>query len=292
METINEYIHLNSLVHSIGYLVIAFALFFIGKMLYKIFNSKINITSELVEKDNFAFIISYVGYFAALIVILTGAISGESYGFWEDAKLIGIYGIIGIILLHISILITNKLVLTSFCIKDEILRDQNEGTGVIEAAVYIGNAFILYGALIGESTSLLAGITTFIAYWAIGNLMLIISTKIFSKWMSYDIHQEIEKDNVAAGIAFAGAIVSVSLIIMNALIDSFTDWQTSIIDIVLFTVLGNILLPIMRFITDKILLPGRKLTDEIVNQDKPNIGAGLIEAFAYVGAAILIVWTF
>jgi len=292
MNTINEYINLDSLLHSTGYLVISFALFFIGKLIYKILNPKINITSELVEKDNFSFIISYVGYFSALVVILIGAISGESYGFWEDAKLIGIYGVIGIVLLHISILITNKLVLTSFSIKDEILRDQNEGTGVIEAAVYLGNAFILYGALIGESTSLLAGITTFIAYWAIGNLMLIISTKIFSKWMSYDIHQEIEKDNVAAGIAFAGAIVSVSLIIMNALIDSFTDWQTSIIDIVLFTVLGNILLPIMRFITDKILLPGRKLTDEIVNQDKPNIGAGLIEAFAYVGAAILIVWTF
>jgi hypothetical protein len=47
----------------------------------------------------------------------------------------------------------------------------------------------------------------------------------------------------------------------------------------------------MRVFADKILLPGRNLTDEIVNQDKPNIGAGLIEAFAYVGSAVLIVWS-
>jgi len=292
MNIINPYINLNSLAHSLGYLVIAFALFFIGKLLYKVLNPKINITSELVEKDNFAFIISYVGYFAAIIVILIGAISGESYGFWEDAKLISIYGIIGIVLLHIAILLTNKLVLTGFCIKDEILRDQNEGTGVIEASVYLGNAFVLYGALVGESSTILQGMITFVVYWIIGNLALIISTKVFSQWMPYNIHKEIEKDNVAAGIAFAGSIIAISLVIMNALSDPFINWQTSLIDIILFTLLGNILLPIMRFITDKVLLPNRKLTDEIVNQDKPNLGAGLMEAFAYIGASILIVWTF
>ncbi len=292
MDIILEHIDLNSLTHSLGYLTLSFVLFFIGKVLFKILNPKIDITSELVEKDNFAFIISYVGYFTALIIILIGAISGESYGLLEDIKLISIYGIIGILLLHISIFLTNKLMLTSFSVKDEILNDKNEGTGVIEAAVYIGNAFILYGSLVGESSSLIEGITTFVLYWVIGNLVLIISTKIFSQWMSYNIHNEIEKDNVAAGIAFAGSIIAISLIIMNALADPFINWKTSAIDIIFFTLLGNVLLPIIRFIADKILLPGRKLTDEIINQETPNIGAGLIEAFSYIGAATLIIWTF
>ena len=42
--------------------------------------------------------------------------------------------------------------------------------------------------------------------------------------------------------------------------------------------------------TDKILLPGQKLTDEIVNQEDPNVGAAIVEAFAYVGGSMLIVW--
>jgi hypothetical protein len=46
----------------------------------------------------------------------------------------------------------------------------------------------------------------------------------------------------------------------------------------------------MRFITDKILLPGQNLTDEIINQEKPNIGAALVEAFAYIGGSVLITW--
>ncbi len=292
MNMLTDFIDIDGLIHSLGYLTIAFALFFIGKILYNVLNPNILVSYELVEKDNFAFSIAYVGYFSAITVILIAAISGESYGFIEDAKLIGIYGILGILLLHVSILLTNKLMLPKFSVKKEILQDQNEGTGIIEAAVYLGNAFLLYGALVGESSNLTEGLITFVGYWFIGNIMLIISTKVFSLWMKYDIHNEIEKDNIAAGIAFAGSIVSISLIIMNALVEPFTNWQTSIIDISSYTVLGIIILPIMRYISDKILLPGQRLTDEIVNQKKPNIGAGLIEAFAYIGAAILIVWTF
>jgi hypothetical protein len=46
----------------------------------------------------------------------------------------------------------------------------------------------------------------------------------------------------------------------------------------------------MRLITDKILLPGEKLTDEIINQEHPNVGAALVEAFAYIGGSVLITW--
>ena len=36
---------------------------------------------------------------------------------------------------------------------------------------------------------------------------------------------------------------------------------------------------------------GRSLTDEIVNQEHPNVGAAFIEAFSYIGASFLIVWS-
>ena len=55
--------------------------------------------------------------------------------------------------------------------------------------------------------------------------------------------------------------------------------------------MGLILLPIIRFLSDKILIPGRSLTDEIVNQENPNVGAAFIEAFSYIGASFLIVWS-
>lgn len=291
MNNLTEYIDINSLVHSLGYILTAFMIFYLGKLIFSLLNSKINITHELVEKDNFAFILSYVGYFIGLVIILGGAIIGESIDFYTDLIHIATYSIIGIVLLHISILISNKLILPKFDIKKEIIDDKNEGTGVIEACIYIANALILHGALIGESDSFLEGILTFISYWFIGNIMLIIAAKIFTLWIRFDVHDYIEKDNVAVGISFGGAILAIGIVIMNALMDPFIDWTTTLIDVSLQTILGIILLPIMRFLTDKVLLPGRKLTDEIINQEKPNIGAGLLEAFAYVGSAILITWS-
>ncbi|AFU67277.1 hypothetical protein P700755_000223 [Psychroflexus torquis ATCC 700755] len=286
-----KYINIIDLSHSLGYTVSGLIIFIIGKIAYKLIHPKINIQQELVDKDNFAFILSYVGYFAALIILIGGTIVGESYDFATDILLIFVYGIIGIALLLIAAWISNKLILTKFDLKKEIIADKNEGSGIIEAAIYIANGLILYGALIGESETLLSGIITFLIYWIIGNFVLIIASKTFTSWMSYDIHTEIENDNVAAGISFAGAILAIGIITMNAILDPFVNWTTTLVDISLQTVLGCILLPVIRLFADKILLPGRKLTDEIVNQEKPNIGAGLIEAFAYVAAAILITWS-
>ncbi|ALU76152.1 hypothetical protein AUW17_09245 [Tenacibaculum dicentrarchi] len=287
----NEYINIIEIYHSLGYIISGFIIFILGKIAYKMLNPKINIQDELVEKDNFAFIISYVGYFTALIIVIGGAIIGESYGFITDIQHIFIYGIIAIALLLLSVWISNKVILNKFDLKKEIITDENEGAGVIEASIYIANGLILYGALIGESETLISGILTFLIYWIIGNIVLIIGSKVFIAWMGYDIHNQIEKDNVAAGVSFSGAILAIGIITMNAILDPFLDWTTTLIDISLQTLLGCLLLPIMRLFADKILLPGRKLTDEIINQEKPNIGAGLMEAFAYIGAAILITWS-
>ena len=77
----DEYINIIDLSHSLGYIVSGFIIFIIGKIAYKVLHPNINIQDELVEKDNFAFILSYVGYFTALIIAIGGAIVGESYNF-------------------------------------------------------------------------------------------------------------------------------------------------------------------------------------------------------------------
>ena len=284
---------LNSIefLYSLGYILSGFAIFIIGKFAYKALHPTIDIQKELVEKDNFAFILSYVGYFIALTIAIGGAIVGESLDFLTDIQHIFIYGTLSIPLLLLASWISNNIILRKFDLKKEILIDRNEGTGIIEAAIYITNGLLLFGALLGESESLLSGLTTFVIYWGIGNLVLILASKIFTSWMRYDIHDAIEKDNIAAGVSFAGALLAIGIITMNAILDPFEDWTTTLIDISIQSILGIVLLPFMRVFADKILLPGRSLTDEIINQEKPNIGAGLIEAFAYTASAILITWS-
>ncbi|MCG8474425.1 MAG: DUF350 domain-containing protein [Cytophagales bacterium] len=168
----------------------------------------------------------------------------------------------------------------------EIIVDQNVGSGAVEAGSAVATGLVILGSIYGEGGSVL----TVLIYFAIGQLILVLTSFVYNWITPYDIHEHIERDNIAVGIGFAGALVAIGNLVRNALVHTFVDWETNILWLVLEVLLGLMLLPLARWMADKILLPGQNLNDEIVNQEKPNVGAGLIEAFAYVGGSMLICW--
>ena len=273
------------------YLIVTFIMFVIGKYVYQLFHKKIDVKSELVIQDNFAFAIAHTGYFIGLLIAIGSAIVGPSHGVIIDVIDIVVYGSLAIVLLNISTIINDKLILNKFDVRKEIIEDQNEGTGVIEAASAIGSGLIIYGSVSGETDYLLFGITTSVVFWAVGQFIMILTSKVYNLITDYDVHEHIEKDNVAVGVGFAGAIIAISNLIRFSLMGSFVDWTTSFTKIAIYVLIGFVFLFITRFVADKVLLPGQNLKDELVNQEKPNVGAGLIEAFAYIGGSILITWS-
>lgn len=285
----NEY--LQSITHAFAYLAATFLLMFIGRLAFKVFNKQINVNKELVEKDNFAFSLSYVGYNTGLLLAIGGAIIGPSLGTMDDLINIGVYGVFAILLLNISSVMNDLLVLRKFNIRKEVIIDQNAGTGVVEAASYIASGLIIFGAISGEDTGFSAGIESTLVFWALGQFALIVTSKVYDWITPYSIHQEIEKDNVAAGIGFAGAMIAIANLIHFSISGDVASWQESLVSISFDLLIGFLFLPIARIFADKILLPGRKLTDEIAGQGRNfNNGAAMIEAFSYIGGSFLITW--
>ena len=269
------------------YLICAFVLFWIGKLIRDLMASSYSVREELVEKDNAALGIGIAGYYFGLVLAIGGTLSGPSQGLENDLIDIGIYGLLAIILLNLSRLVNDGLILHGFKIRDELIDDQNAGTGVVVAASYIATGLVIFGAVSGE----IGGIVTTVIFWALGQLALVLAGLMYEWITPYSIHDEIEKDNVAAGVAFAGALVGIGVIVFHASAGDFISWTINLQDFAIEVVAGLILLPIVRFISDVILLPGQKLTDEIANQEHPNLAAGFIEATSYVGASFLIVWS-
>ncbi len=285
------------LAEALVYIASAFILFLLGKLFYSFTHKKIKTNYELVKNDNLAFAISIAGYYAGLLIAILGVIVGESNGILIDLFDIFIYGILAIILLNISSFFCDKILLRKFSVTKELIEDKNSGTGVVVAAVMIASGLVIYGAVSGETYNFfgeitggftLSGIISTIAFWAVGQVVLILTSFVYNWLTPYDIHAQIEKDNVAAGVGFSGAIVALGILIKMGISGDFISWSHNLYWFAIDIMFGLALLPIVRLITDKILLPGEKLTDEIANQEKPNIGAGLIEAFAYVGGAVLI----
>jgi len=277
---------LDQIVSALVYLIAVFVVFFIGKFIFDKIQPRFKLKEELVEKDNLALALAVSGYYLGLVFVIGGTLIGPSAGITEDIFDIFFYGIIAVILLNISNILNDKIVLYKFNNVKEIIDDQNSGTGIIVAANYIANGLILYGAISGEGGS----IYTALIFWALGQVALIIALFIYNLITPFDVHEHIEKDNVAVGVAVAGMIIAVGNIISLSVSGDFISWQNNLVNFAGFLIAGLILMPIMRTLTDKILLPGRKLTDELINQEKPNIGAGVIEAFSYIAASIILGW--
>ena len=277
---------LGYLIASFAYLAAAFILFLLGKFVYQLIHKDADIDDEMVNKDNLAFAWAHVGYYAGLVVAIGGVISGDSNGLVNDLIAIFAYGLVAIVLLNLTILINDKLILSKFKVRKEILEDRNIGTGVVEGASALASGLIIYGALTIDGQSHFDAF----AVWVIGQIFLIVTAKVYNAITPYDIHEHIEKDNIAVGVGFAGALVAVANLIRFGISQEFTTLSETVIIMLVDTGLGLLLLPVVRILTDKLLLPKRKMVDEIIHQEKPNIGVALIEAFAYVGGSMIITW--
>ncbi len=277
---------IDQVVTALIYLVAVFFLFFIGKFVYDKLNRRFVLQEELLQKDNFAVAIAVVGYYLGLVFAIGGILVGPATFWLDDLIDILFYGIVSIGLLNLSAFINDKIILYKFDNIKEMVDDRNVGTGVIVAANHMAVGLVIYGAISGEGGDLMtAG-----AFWLLGQAVLIIASLLYNMITPFDVHDEIEKDNVAVGVAFAGMLIAIGNVIRIGVAGDFISWSENLSQFGGFVVFGLILLPLVRFVTDKILLPGESLTKELVHQEKPNVGAGAIEAFSYVAASFLLGW--
>ena len=278
--------NLDHILSSLIYLGSCFAIFAVGHLVFILFRRGYILKDELVEKDNMAFALVLCAYYLGLTFSIGGVIAGPSAGLENDLIDMLVYGSLAIVLLNFSALINNRFILSEFDIRKEILEDQNSGTGVVEFAVFVATGLNIYGAVFGEGGS----IFTAIAFWALGQTVLVLVSKYYNLITNYNIHEHIEKDNVAVGIGFAGALIGTGNLLRAASAENFISWEENLMTFTLYMLVGLILLPAARILTDRILLPGRSLADELVNQVKPNQGAAFLEASSYIGASFLITW--
>jgi len=277
---------LDTLLTALILIVFFYLLFFIGKIIHDLLHREYHLTTELVEKDNPALALAVVGYYLGLVFCIGGTMVGPSAGILEDLIDLVLYGTVGIILLNISWYLCDWIILYKFKVSDELIRDHNQGTGAVSFAVSVASGLVVFGAVSGEGGT----IWTAVVFWAIGQVMLILAALVYNLVTPYDMHDEIEKDNVAAGVSFGGALVALGIVLGLGAHGDFSSWSKDIMDFLGFSLVGLVLLPIIRLITDKVLLPTVKLSHEIAGQETPNVGAAYVEAVSYIGAALVVYW--
>lgn len=242
-----------------------------------------NLNTEVTTVDNPAVSIFICGYYLALFVALSGLLIGPGHEFGADLRDVGIYGVVAIACLLVSILLWP--VFFRIWLRRELFEQKSVGDAVVAAAVLISTGLVYRGSLIGDEPGRIEHV---LAFFGLGQLCLFIMSLIYQLITPYDVHREIsENKNLAAAFGFAGAIIAFGIILSNAAGGSFTTWGESLRSFAKMAAPVLLIYPIRIVVANGLMLSFRNLNREIA-ADK-NIGAGLIEAVTYVGIALIVV---
>ena len=253
------------------------------------------VDTQLAKEDNPALAVSFVGYMLSVVAIFIGALSGPSQGHVMDVLLTTLYSVFGILLLNVARVINDKLILSQFCNVKEIIEDRNIGTGAVQFGSYVAAGLIIAGSIQGNwepaSESWVhtwyGGLLTAFVFFALGQAVLVLFSKIYDWITPFSIHDEIESDNVAAGVAFGGALVANGIVLMQASSGTFIDWATNLGKFGAEAAALLVLLPFVRFVYDKYVYAKFNLNAEI-SKDR-NVGAGFLEAGGLIGFALIFI---
>ena len=260
------------------------------------------INEQLSHKDNTALGLSITGYFLGVIIVFVGVlyqpltvIRDDQWQFNGDFGMdvleVFLYAVAGILVLNLARILVDKLVLYKFKTEKEIIEDQNAGAGAVEFAVYIAVGLVIAAATAGAGVSadevtVVESIIRSVVFFVLGMAVLMAFALFYQMTTPFDIHEEIENDNAAVGIALAGNLIAIALVIFKAVFGEFVGWTESLVGFAVFAVIGFVLLYVVRIIVDFALLPGTKVSDELA-VDR-NHGVAFIESGVVISAALIL----
>jgi uncharacterized membrane protein YjfL (UPF0719 family) len=269
-------------------IVIGFAIFWVGQFVYQKFFRRWDLNLELFVRDNPAVEIALVGFYLGIVLALAGALDKLGNTWQESLQYLTGYGIGVVVLMLLGGWLGDRLILCRMQCAQEVQEEQNVGAAATEAGFHIANGLILSTALGGQSGTWLVGV----ACWLIGLGVLVGASWLYPRVASYDVFGEIRKrNNPAAGVALAGLLVATGNIVRIAFAPEFQTWAVSFKLYGFVLLVGLVALAAIHWLADFVLVPGVTISDEIVNQTVPNLGAGLIKAFAYLAGSFLIAWS-
>jgi hypothetical protein len=257
-------------------------------------SAKVNTTEELSKKDNFAFGISVAGSIAALGIVLTGAITGETAASLST-EIIGMlsYGFFGLVLIKIGRIVHDRFALQEID-KTALIKEQNLTVGLIDASGAIATAIVIRAVLLWVDGLELATFIAIASGFVVAQAMLIFVTRIREQQYAKNnqgesLQQAFKKGQLALAIRYSGQVISTALAVTAAshflayspetLVNNLLGW-------IVFGIIMTLLVSLLTAFAKKIVLWGINLVEEVDQQH--NIGVASIEMATSISIALIL----
>ena len=251
------------------------------------------IDEQVTKSRNLGVSLRLSGYLVGVILVFLGALYqpfllstqeglGFNADFGEDVLEVFVYTLVGIVALNVVRIIVNRLVLYKFDIEKQIVEGKNVGAGAVEFGTYVATGLLIGGAASGEG----GGADVALAFFGMGLVVLILFALFYQLTTPFDIHSQIEGDNTAVGIALGSNLVAMGLVIFKAVFGNFDGWNQALASFFVFVVIGFVLLYALRLMTDVLLLPTVKISNELAAER--NVGVAFIESSIVISSALIL----
>ena len=252
---------------------------------------------EIEIKENLAVGLRRGGFYLGVLIGLFGTLLGPTTNIVTDAILFPLWGAMLLGFLFLSSIINDKLIVTGVNNTDEVRSDGGSGTGqgnvaigLVEASGFIATGIIGFGALSGESTDLITGVIGSVAAFGLGQLALVLLTKVYEMFTKFNANAEIKDGNVAAGGMLGSWMIALSIVIANSLAASSEGFVDQILSVGLDLGWTLAVLYAATHVIDRLFLPNTNFHDEI-ERDR-NTSATAMAGLLKIGVALIMAAAF
>jgi len=231
-----------------------------------------SLSNALAIDDNKALAVAMAGYMFATGIITYASVSdlNRSDG-WMNVAFVFAWQAIGMFLLEITRLITDKLIIPEISLPNEVIKKRNLAAGIVEACCYITSGQVISASMTGFSHGWAVDMTSVAMWFVVGQVTFMGFSAVMRFRNAWSFGEEIANNNAAAALFFGLNKITIGMFLSNAIMK--TD---SVLAYVVWFTLGTFILISTQFAIDRLVIPGSQLGYEI-KHDK-NWGASLVVA--------------
>jgi len=224
-----------------------------------------------------------LGVFMVSAAAVRNCVRGESLT--DDILRAGGFGAMGLVLIAVMGRLGTQLLLRS-ALPAEIARG-NIAAGLAAGAHYTATGIVAAHAIAGSK---LRDVGLSLLFFAMAMAALWAFVTLFRALTTYDDAEQIQGENLAAAISYAGISIAVAIIVGTALDGDFVSWEVSLKGFATILALALALYPVRQLFVQSLLLGaplalrGGRL-DTGIGTDR-NEGMGALEAVSYIATAL------
>ena len=233
---------------------------------------------QMRDEANLALALRHAGMYLAIAIGLTGVFRDGLRGFWPDLA-----AFVGDGAMVVAALIVAQKV-NDWCIVPRVNNDSavaagNTAVGLTEFGSYVATGLI---ASVSFSDGDI-GWQTALVFFALGQIALLAVFWVQELLLPGSFVTEVGRGSTGAGVAVAGVLIALGIILRQSIAGPFLGWQASLTGFGLYAAVGIVLLTIFQEVFNSCLVRRLRIADRY-----HNLATSSVVACGQVGIAVVI----